>query len=148
MLKKLSFVFELLQLFLLQLFLLPLVVFDEGPHDDCKNEVEEEEGADEDEEKEVDSDVAVDCVHVVVHDLAPPLHRYHLEDGQNGSANIVEVGNSVVNQFVCVHVIIRQADVVVSWISTKRVLWTIRVVVSYLVRSRFRPIFRGSRLLG
>mmetsp|Transcript_20713 Transcript_20713/g.31745 ORF Transcript_20713/g.31745 Transcript_20713/m.31745 type:complete len:296 (+) Transcript_20713:6339-7226(+) len=77
--------------------------------DNCQGQVQQEEGADEDEGHEVDEDdVAESLLHLPL-DVTPPLQGHALEHLQQRVEQVVEVGDSEVR------VIVRFATEIASW---------------------------------
>jgi hypothetical protein len=79
------------------LFELLLMLLDKSLHDDCEDEVEEEELADDNDHEAVDEpEERRVYVHQVHYLQVPRLTRDHLEDSEKGAAQVLEVGHSEV----------------------------------------------------
>jgi hypothetical protein len=71
------------------------MLLDKGLHNDCEDEVEEEELPDDNDHEAVDEpEEGRVYVHQVHYLQVPRLTRDHLEHGEQGAAQVLEVGHS------------------------------------------------------
>lgn len=101
---------------LVQLVLLEL---DEGGDDDSQDQVEHEEGAKDDDKSKVNGSNCWNiCIHNVVEDGGPAISGDHIEDCQQGGANVVKVEDAVLDLHIVKDIIVLGVETEVLRIPT------------------------------
>jgi hypothetical protein len=66
-------------------------------HDDCEEQIKEEEATDNHQDREIDGCDEAACIHIVVHDVGPALQGNDSKDGQDSNSDIVKVEEPILD---------------------------------------------------